>query len=135
MLIQYTYRGINCFFGERIVYLYLRWATGPGLGITVPSDFFGEVMNVYLDVDFYEIRTHLERACDQCLLTKRHCQTCNVERLLGVIESIDRNDFNPTYLISFGDLAVLTNPDSPEYRSMAEKWKGIINREQRGPAI
>lgn len=88
-----------------------------------------------MDRDFDEIRVHLLRACDQCLLTKRHCEKCNVERLLGIIESIDQNRFTQSYFIPADELAVLTNPGSPEYRPMVEKWKSIINQNHNSKAI
>ncbi len=81
---------------------------------------------MFYDSDFNEIKTHLERACDQCLLTRQHCRTCNVERLLGIIESIEQNGYKPVYLISAEELAVLTAPGSPGYPDLAAKWQGII---------
>lgn len=88
---------------------------------------------MFHDSDLNEIKIHLERACDQCLLTRRHCKACNVERLLGIIESIEQNGYKPVYLISAEELGVLTSPGSPEYPGMAEKWKDIVNRDRQGP--
>ncbi|MCL6478415.1 MAG: hypothetical protein K6T65_08355 [Peptococcaceae bacterium] len=87
-----------------------------------------------MDSDFDEIRRHLERACDLCLLTKLHCEKCNVERLLGIINSLDQNQHQPSYFVPAEELAVLTNPGSPEYRKVLEKWKDIINH-RKGMAI
>ncbi len=56
-----------------------------------------------------------------------------MERLLGIIENIEQNLYKPTYLISLEDLAVLTNPGSPEYPAVVEKWKNIISQNLPGP--
>ncbi|MCL6610485.1 MAG: hypothetical protein K6T66_02970 [Peptococcaceae bacterium] len=85
-----------------------------------------------MDSDFEEIKIHLKRACDQCLLTKRHCEACNVDRLLGIIESIEQNCYKPTYLISLEDLAALTRPGSPDHPVVVEKWKNIIHQNLPG---
>ncbi|MFZ5631975.1 MAG: hypothetical protein ACOY40_03945 [Bacillota bacterium] len=87
-----------------------------------------------MDSDFDEIRTHLERACDLCLLTKLHCGKCNVERLLGIINNFDQNRHRPSYFIPAEELAVLTNPGSPEYRQVLEKWQDIVNQ-NKGLAV
>lgn len=94
-----------------------------------------DVLMMLMDRDFDEIKVHLERACNQCLLTKKHCEKCNVERLLGIIESIDQNRYKPSYFISIEELAVLTNPGSPEYRPVVEKWKNLISQENKNKAI
>lgn len=88
---------------------------------------------MFFDSDFDEIKIHLERACDQCLLTRQHCGACNVERLLGIIDNLEQNGYKPMYLITSEELAVLTSPGLPEYPALAEKWKGIINRIRQGP--
>lgn len=90
---------------------------------------------MFQDSDFDEIKSHLVRACDQCLLTKKHCQKCNVERLLGIIESIDQNRYKPSYIISTEELAVLTNPGSSEYLTVVEKWKSLIIQNDKGLAM
>lgn len=82
---------------------------------------------MFLESDFDVIRSHLERACDQCLLTKKHCQGCNVDRLIGIMEGVESNRMKPNHIISEEELAVLTNPGSPQYMPVAEKWRGIIN--------
>ena len=80
---------------------------------------------MFLDSDFDQIRTLLQRACDQCLLTRKHCQSCDVDRLHGIIEGIERGS-KPSYLVSAEELAALINPTSPERSVVAEKWNKII---------
>ncbi|MFZ5642620.1 MAG: hypothetical protein ACOY46_03380 [Bacillota bacterium] len=80
---------------------------------------------MFLDSDFDQIKTLLQRACDQCLLTRKHCQSCDVDRLHGIIEGIERGS-KPSYLVSGEELATLLSPTSPNRTVVAEKWNKII---------
>lgn len=83
---------------------------------------------VFLDSDFNEIRQLLLRACDQCLLTRSHCGSCNVERLLGSMKSIELGSRKPSYMVAAGELDVLTDPASPAYAEVAQKWRNMVKR-------
>ncbi|MFZ5631457.1 MAG: hypothetical protein ACOY40_01280 [Bacillota bacterium] len=86
---------------------------------------------MFSDRDLHEIRLQLERACDQCLLTRGHCEKCNVRRLLGIISGVERGGQKPSYFIPGEELAVLTNPGSPEYGAVVEKWKIIVKQDKK----
>lgn len=81
---------------------------------------------VFLDSDFNEIRQLLLRACDQCLLTRSHCGSCNVERLLGSMENLEPRSPKPSYLVAAEELDVLTDPASPAYTEVAKKWRSMV---------
>lgn len=89
---------------------------------------------VFMDSDFDEIRVLLQRACDQCLLTRKHCENCNVDRLHGIIEGIEKGGQLPSYLVPTDELAVLTDPVSPQHITVSEKWRRIINKKVDLPA-
>lgn len=82
---------------------------------------------MFMDRDFDEIKVLLQRACDQCLLTRKHCNGCNVDRLHGIIEGIEKGSQMPSYLVPTEELAVLTDPVSPQHVNVSEKWRRIIN--------
>ncbi|MFZ5648974.1 MAG: hypothetical protein ACOY30_15290 [Bacillota bacterium] len=83
---------------------------------------------MFLDSDFNEIRQLLLRACDQCLLTRKHCGSCNVERLLGSMEGIELSSHKPGYLVSAEELDILTDPGSPAYKEVAGKWRNMVKK-------
>ena len=85
---------------------------------------------MFLENDFQEIRILLQRACDQCLLTKKHCEKCSVERLLGVVNSMEKGINKPSYLVSTEELAALTDPGSLEYGLTAKKWTNILGNNE-----
>lgn len=103
-----------------------RGGYGPVFSLSIY--FFKEVVLVFLDSDFNEIRQLLLRACDQCLLTRSHCSSCNVERLLGSMESIEFGSRKPGYMVTVEELDVLTDPSSPAYAEVAEKWRNMVKR-------
>ncbi|MCL6560257.1 MAG: hypothetical protein K6U74_15980, partial [Firmicutes bacterium] len=59
--------------------------------------------------DFEEIRTLLERSCDNCLLTRKHCKTCRIEKLFGVINQFKMSKANEILLVPADELKTLLN--------------------------
>lgn len=85
---------------------------------------------MFKDSDYEEIRALLHRACDHCLLTRKHCESCNVDRLHGIVEVLENESLKPSYLVPMEEMNILTNPASPEYIAISKKWKEIIAKEE-----
>ncbi|HBV97492.1 MAG: hypothetical protein JL50_08035 [Peptococcaceae bacterium BICA1-7] len=90
--------------------------------------YYKDVVIMFMDSDFDQIGRLLQRACEQCLLTRKHCENCNVSRLHGIIEGLGKGGQMPSYLVPTDELAVLTDPVSPQHITVSEKWRGIINK-------
>ena len=59
--------------------------------------------------DFEEISRLLERSCDNCLLTRKHCKSCRVEKLFGIINQFSRSKTTEVFLVPADELAVLVS--------------------------
>lgn len=59
--------------------------------------------------DFEEISRLLVRSCDNCLLTRKHCKSCRVEKLFGVINQFSRSKASEVFLVPAEELAILLN--------------------------
>ncbi|MCL6634824.1 MAG: hypothetical protein K6T29_03515 [Peptococcaceae bacterium] len=57
--------------------------------------------------DFEEINRLLEKSCDHCLLTRRHCPGCRIEKLRKIVAQFSRPDQGEIILIELSELKVL----------------------------
>lgn len=79
--------------------------------------------------DFEEIMLLLEKSCDQCLLTQKHCVNCRIEKLRKVIGQFDAAS-NEIMLIRIDELRILLNLASEgssarEYEVLS-KWRRAV---------
>jgi len=82
--------------------------------------------------DFEEIKTLLEKSCDNCLLTRRHCVTCRIEKLRGVVGQFSKSGPYEILLINVNELKVLLNLAGESNKSggseneVINKWRLIL---------
>jgi hypothetical protein len=81
--------------------------------------------------DFEEINRLLEKSCDQCLLTRRHCLGCRIDKLRGVVSQFSQAGPFEIMLINVDELKVLLKlaeksqmVDDSE-KEVLEKWRRI----------
>ncbi len=79
--------------------------------------------------DFEEINRLLENCCDSCLLTRKHCAKCRIEKIMDIISRLSKS--SAYELISLGDLRILlklagiSNKATENELAVVEKWKHI----------
>lgn len=80
--------------------------------------------------DFEEIVLLLEKSCDQCLLTFRHCANCRIDRLRKLLGQLDSQS-NNLLLISVEELRVLLylarDSGNSGEAAVVNKWRQIIS--------
>lgn len=83
--------------------------------------------------DFEEISRLLERSCDNCLLTRKHCKSCRVEKLFGIINQFSRSKATEVFLVPAGELTVLlelaakvSKPGQQE-SEVITKWRAAMD--------
>lgn len=88
--------------------------------------------------DFQEINRLLEKSCDQCLLTRRHCADCRIEKLRMVVGKLSVSRPREIVLIEVDELKVLLDLAGEKARGAAEengvfaKWRRIVERTDGG---
>jgi len=84
--------------------------------------------------DFQEINRLLEKSCDQCLLTRRHCADCRIEKLRMVVGKLSVSRPLEIILIELDELKVLldlageTGKGAAEENEVFAKWRRIVER-------
>lgn len=79
--------------------------------------------------DFEEINRLLENCCDSCLLTRKHCAKCRIEKIMDIISRLSKS--SAYELISLEDLRILlklagiSNKATENELAVVEKWKHI----------
>jgi hypothetical protein len=79
--------------------------------------------------DFEEINRLLEKCCDSCLLTRKHCSSCRIEKIMDILSRLSKS--SAYELISLEDLKILLklagiSKEAVESEmSVVEKWKHI----------
>ncbi|MCL5290363.1 MAG: hypothetical protein ACYC0Q_05840 [Eubacteriales bacterium] len=83
--------------------------------------------------DFEEISRLLVRSCDNCLLTRKHCKSCRVEKLFGVINQFSRSKASEVFLVPAEELAILlslsakvSKPGQQE-SEIITKWRAAMD--------
>lgn len=82
--------------------------------------------------DFEEIKRLLEKSCDNCLLTRRHCINCRIEKLRGIVGQFSKSGAYEIVLINVEELRVLLNlagesiKDGDSQHEVVEKWRRIV---------
>ena len=81
--------------------------------------------------DFVEIKLLLEKSCDNCMLTKKHCASCRIDKLRGIVGQFSQRGAYEIVLINVEELKVLLNLAgdagvSPDHEVVA-KWRGIVS--------
>lgn len=77
--------------------------------------------------DFDEINRLLERCCDSCMLTRAHCASCRIEKLMGILSRLSKS--SAYELISLEELkilvknAVITDPACEKESEVIAKWR------------
>ncbi len=86
--------------------------------------------------DFEEIRHLLERCCDNCLLTRRHCLTCRIDKLRGIISQLTKsaeyeliNKEELKVLVSLAGSSAAARGSEPP---AVVKWKHIVAKPKAG---
>jgi len=79
--------------------------------------------------DFEEINRLLENCCDSCLLTRKHCANCRIEKIMDILRRLSKS--SAYELISLEDLKILlnlasiSNEAAESELAVVEKWKHI----------
>lgn len=82
--------------------------------------------------DFEEIKSLLEKSCDNCLLTRRHCIGCRIEKLRRIIGQFSKSGAYEILLINVDELNVLVKLAAESNRAgsgeleVVEKWRRIV---------
>jgi len=82
--------------------------------------------------DFEEIKRLLEKSCDNCLLTRRHCVSCRIEKLRGVVGQFSKSGPYEIILINVNELKVLLNLAGESNKAggseneVIDKWRRIL---------
>lgn len=80
--------------------------------------------------DFGEIMLLLEKSCDQCLLTFRHCANCRIDKLRKLLGQLDSQS-NNLLLVSVEEMRVLLSLARDSGNSgeteIVNKWRQIIS--------
>lgn len=88
--------------------------------------------------DFQEISRLLEKSCDQCLLTRRHCADCRIEKLRTVVGRFSVSGSREIVLIEVDELKVLLDLAGETAKGAAEendvfvKWRRVVERTDGG---
>lgn len=81
------------------------------------------------NTDFEEINRLLENCCDSCLLTRKHCAKCRIEKIMDILSRLSKS--SAYELISLEDLKILlklagiSNEATENELAVVEKWKLI----------
>lgn len=79
--------------------------------------------------DFEEINLLLEKCCDSCLLTRAHCASCRIEKIMEILVRLSKS--SAYELISLEDLKILlkhtaiTRQAGENELNVIEKWRQI----------
>lgn len=82
--------------------------------------------------DFEEIKRLLEKSCDNCLLTRRHCVNCRIDKLRGIVGQFSKPGAYEIILINVEELKVLlslageSSIAGDSRLEVVEKWRHIV---------
>lgn len=82
--------------------------------------------------DFEEINRMLEKSCDNCLLTRRHCTNCRIEKLRSVVGQFSKSGPYEIILINVEELHVLlklagkSNMTTSSEHEVLQKWQRVL---------
>lgn len=81
--------------------------------------------------DFKEIERLLDKSCDNCLLTRKHCISCRIDKIRGFLGEFSERGSYEIALIKVDDLRTLINqakktPADAIAHEVVEKWHHTI---------
>jgi len=91
--------------------------------------------------DFKKIEALLDKSCDQCLLTRKHCSNCRIDKLRGIFNQFKQPGIHKVFLININDLSILldlaeesTNAGARKH-DVVVKWRRAIGEDKAAAAI
>jgi len=91
--------------------------------------------------DLKKLEALLDKSCDQCLLTRKHCPTCRIDKLRGIFDQFKQPGVHEVFLININDLSIMlslaeksTNIGARE-NAILEKWRRTMEGIKAATAI